>query len=399
MAAEIAGVVREECLMAATATEALRGKRVAFTGRLACMTRAEAVRLVRTHGGTFTQTVNERTSILVVGQEGWPLQADGRLTSKLQKVQKLQRSGYPVEILQEHELICGIGLDPSEGIRRLYTTTQLIKLLGLSRDKLRSWIRAGLIQPVETVDGLDYFAYSQIVSAKTLAELAQAGAKLEAIRRSLEQMRTWMPGLEEPLAQLTVLERNGELLVRVDEALIEPSGQRLLDFGEEELEALPFTIPQDPKSAEAWFELGCEHEDARRYPQAAESYRQALLVGGPDRDTSFNLANVLYAMGYRPQAIERYYQALELDQTFVDAWVNLGIVLREQNHKHDSRTAFEAALKVDPHHPDALYNLADLFEWLGQHELARQHWQAYLHQDPASERGSYARQRLALRNA
>jgi tetratricopeptide (TPR) repeat protein len=379
--------------------EILRGKRVAFTGRLACLTRAEAARLVRVHGGIFKTTVNEQTSVLVVGQEGWPLQKNGRLTRKLQEVQKLQQSGLAVEILQEQEFLRRLGLERSEEIHRLYTTSQIARLLGFSRDMLRCWIRSGLISPVQTVDGLDYFSYAQVVSAKTLTELTHAGVKSEAIRRSLEQLRRWLPEVDEPLAQLSVLDRNGELLVRHDDALVEPGGQMVFDFDGQQLEPFSLTIPQNPKSAQEWFELACQHEDEGRLPQAAESYRQALLAGGPDRDASFNLANVLYALDYKPQAIERYYQALELDQKFVEAWLNLGIVLREQNCKFDARTAFETGLKADPNHPDLHYNLADLLEEVGKHEDACRHWQAYVRHDPASEHGRYARLRLALRNA
>jgi tetratricopeptide (TPR) repeat protein len=382
--------------MTGTVTEALWGKQVAFTGRLACMSRSEAARLVRTHGGRYMPAVSERTSVLVVGQEGWPLQKDGRLTNKIQKVQKLQRSGRSIEILHEQDFLSRLGLDPSEGVRRLYSTSQLTNLLGLSRDKLKSWIRSGLIQPVQNVDGLDYFNYAQVVGVKTLAELTQAGVKTDAIRRSLEQLRSWLPDVAEPLAQLDVLDRDGKLLLRVEDNLVEPTGQMLLDFDGKELDPLSLTIPENSASAEEWFELGCQHEDEGKLAQAAEAYRRALLAGGPDRDTSFNLANVLYAMGQKPQAIERYYQALELDRKFVDAWVNLGMAFLAQDCKLDARTAFEAALMIDPEHAQAHYNLADLLEYLGQSGNARPHWQAYLRHDPASDRGRYARLRLAI---
>src|SRR5262249_29798611 len=124
-------------VVAAINAEQLRGKRVAFTGRLACMTRAEAARLVRAHGGAFSRMVTERTSVLVVGQEGWPLQKDGRLTAKLLKAQNLRRVGHSIQILQEQDFLSRLGLDSTDGIRRLYTNSQLTKLLGLSRERLR----------------------------------------------------------------------------------------------------------------------------------------------------------------------------------------------------------------------------------------------------------------------
>jgi DNA ligase (NAD+) len=65
-------------------SSALRS-RVAFTGRLACMTRAEAFEVVRSHGGTPSQEVTRRTNVLVVGELGWPLLDDGRPSNKLSR--------------------------------------------------------------------------------------------------------------------------------------------------------------------------------------------------------------------------------------------------------------------------------------------------------------------------
>jgi NAD-dependent DNA ligase len=60
---------------------------VAFTGRLACMTRVEAFEVVRSHGGTPSQEVTRRTNVLVVGELGWPLLDDGRPSNKLSKAE------------------------------------------------------------------------------------------------------------------------------------------------------------------------------------------------------------------------------------------------------------------------------------------------------------------------
>jgi NAD-dependent DNA ligase len=47
-------------------SSALKGS-VAFTGRLACMTRAEAFEVMRQHGGTPSKAVTKRTNLLIVG--------------------------------------------------------------------------------------------------------------------------------------------------------------------------------------------------------------------------------------------------------------------------------------------------------------------------------------------
>ena len=104
----------------------LQGKRVAFTGRLASMTRSDAADLIRAHGGRFTATLNRFTSLLVVGQDGWPFEKDGRLSGKLRKARSLQRNGIGPTVLTEEELFARLGLDSlAEGVSRRYSTAQL----------------------------------------------------------------------------------------------------------------------------------------------------------------------------------------------------------------------------------------------------------------------------------
>ena len=66
---------------------------VAFTGRLACMTRAEAFAVVRQHGGKPSQAVTKGTKLLIVGELGWPLLDDGRPSNKLSRATNF---GIPV---------------------------------------------------------------------------------------------------------------------------------------------------------------------------------------------------------------------------------------------------------------------------------------------------------------
>src|ERR1700681_2777156 len=100
----------------------LEGKRVAFTGQLASMTRPEAAELVRAHGGTFVTSVTRRTSFLVIGQEGWPLRKDGGLSEKLETTKHLQVAGCPIKILTEEDLLERLGLEgATSGIHKKFS--------------------------------------------------------------------------------------------------------------------------------------------------------------------------------------------------------------------------------------------------------------------------------------
>jgi Tfp pilus assembly protein PilF len=349
----------------------LQGKQVAFTGKLACMTRTEASDLIRAFGGQCVSSVNRQTSFLVVGQESWPLQREGQLTRQLEKAHELQQGGHFIAILTEEEILSKLGLqDRIEGIHRLYTLAQLTNLLNIPRSRVRAWMQAGLIEPVETVHGICYFDFRQVVGAKTLCELAQAGISTEKIRRSLTQLRVWLADADQPLDQLALLEKNGQLLVRLEEGL-----------------------QVQPTSAEQWFETGCQHEEEGFLQEAVDAYRQALLVGGPDADICFNLANVLYALGQHEEASERYRQVVEIDLHHAEAWNNLGIVLTELKRFDDAVESFRQA--IDLNYLDAHYNVADLLESMGRGLHAHEHWQAYLRHEPHGPWSKYARSRMA----
>src|SRR5262245_25591418 len=296
----------------------LEGKQVACTGSLACMTRAGAADLIHAFGGRFVPSVTRKTNVLLVGQEGWPLQKDGTLTGKLQRAQRLQRAGFPIHILAEEEFLEQLGLsEQSSGVRRLFTTAQVCRLLSVSGERLRRWIESSLLQPAESSHGVHYFDFPQVSGLKTLCELACAGVSTKQLRQSLEHLRGWMPNLDRPLEQLALLERDGQLMVRLDEGLLaEATGQLQFDFEcKEPLEQAP-----QIHTAEEWFELGCAEEEAERWTEAAAAYRQALLLGGPDAAICFNLGNVLYALDQKGQAAERFRQAVELKADFPEAW-------------------------------------------------------------------------------
>src|SRR5713226_8076832 len=254
--------------------EFLRGKRVAFTGKLASMTRAEAVQLVHTQGGEFVPAVSRRTSWLVVGLEGWPLQKNGRLTRKLLQARRLQQYGFPIVVLPEEEMLSQVGLKAqTEGIHQLYTAAQLCQVLQIPGERLRGWMNSGFIQAAEMANGIGYFDFQQVTCAKTLCDLAQAGVSTKRLRQSLEQLRKWIPLLDDPLGQLAVIERDGEMLVRLKGGqLAEPTGQLHFDF-EESKPSISVEIEPPQRTEEEWFDLARVQEADGRLPEAAQAYR------------------------------------------------------------------------------------------------------------------------------
>jgi tetratricopeptide (TPR) repeat protein len=386
------------------ASQRLRGQCVAVTGRLASLSREEANRLVRAQGGHFSDKVSRETTLLVVGQEGWPLGKDGRLSGNLRRTRVLQEAGHKLQVIGEQEFLERLGLSElASGICGRYTLAQLARVLNVPRTLIAAWLRHRLIEPAGEVEGLPVFDFHQVAAIKALCELRQTGVSTKRLRRSLEQLGQWLPDAQDALLRLSAVE--GELLVRDDTGgLTELNGQRRFEFtpldGDERDGDGARIVKLGPRmSPDAIFYQAVEHEEAGRLDQASELYRRYLHQFGPDAQVCFNLGNVLSALGRHEAAIERFRQAVELNANYVEAWNNLGTTLVEANQREEAIAAFAAALAHAPCYADALYNMADTLEELGRDNEAVRYWRAYLACDSSGPWADYARKRISGRRA
>jgi tetratricopeptide (TPR) repeat protein len=375
----------------------LEGLCVALTGAMISMTRAEAIALVRRYGGRFSSLVTADTSLLVVGEQGWPLKPSGRLTNKLQHAQKLRQQGRRIEILGEESFLQRVGLHQrAESVCRSYSLVELVRLLGVSRRLVQSLVTAGLVKPLADHSRLARFDFRQVSRVRSVLKLIASGTAVAKVRRSLEMLARCLPQSAEPLDWLDRLEvQEKRIVVRsaVGE-LLEPSGQMLLDFSER----------TGQRSGEATLRFQRDRfaeaialEDQDRLAEAVAVYRAMLVEEGPDVAVCFNLANVLYAVGQKAAAAERFRQVVETDPEFVEAWNNLGNVLAELRQPGEAIAAVRRAVEIDASYADAQYALADLLEEAGRTEEAIPHWRAYLALEAQGPHADYARGRLASR--
>jgi hypothetical protein len=130
--------------------------------------------------------------------------------------------------------------------------------------------------------GVWYFDFRQVSAAKTVCELlSRRGVTAASLRRQLLRLKEWLPDAEQPLQQLSVIEVNGSLLVRLARGeLVSDDGQLQLGFGGAEAPQ-PMRLVPTPMTAEDWHRQGVEQAQKGDLTEALESYRQALLVGGP----------------------------------------------------------------------------------------------------------------------
>jgi len=401
----------------------LTGESVAFTGTLASMTHRQAQELTGQQGGTASEHVSRRTTMLVVGEEGWPLEPDGRPSQKLLHAQDLQQQAGDIRILSESDWLRLLGLEErGQEVHRLYTPAMLSGLLGLSTGVIRSWERLGLIHPARKVYRLPYFDFQEVAGVRRIAELLAAGVPRREIEAGLSALQSIIGGTERPLVQLEILARGSHLLYRDHAGLVEPvSGQRCLDFDDpdqsdrsgaddsqqssDEDDASPTVLMQRPSpvgesngrdrwSADEWDREGCLRLDANDVASAVEAFRMSLMERPGEAAVHFHLAEALYRLGNVEGALERYHAAVEADHNFIEAWTQLGCLYAEKQESNSAIDSLRIALGIHPDYPDAHWHLANVLHQLGRDDDARTHWQAYLRFDSRGPWAEQARQRL-----
>jgi tetratricopeptide (TPR) repeat protein len=391
-----------------------RDRRVVVVGRLAGAGRREARRLLKSRGAELVDAWDAAVDVVIVGEHDLP-PAD--LTERIERHRK--PDAPPARIVSESDLWHELGAaEPEQQVHRLYTPALLADLLGVPPAVIRRWHRRGLITPVREVRRLPYFDFSEVTTARRLAEMLAGGASPKTIERQLSALRRLLPGVERPLSQLSVIIEGRDLLLRQGDGLLEAGGQYRFDFesldgGErqtsgdspgakwDEAATVPFVgdaVDADA-SPEALARAAAECEDHGRLNEAADLYRAALAGGGPNAEYCFQLADVLYRLGDVAAARERYFAAVEIDEDYVEARANLGCILAEQGRLDLAIAAFEGALAFHDTYPDVRYHLARVLDEAGRPDEAETHWRAFLEIMPESPWAENARRRLGLHPA
>jgi tetratricopeptide (TPR) repeat protein len=356
----------------------LASHRVAVAGRLATLSRSDIERVVERLGGRYVRRVDERTTLLVVGEKSWPLTRRGRMDRNLRHALQRFREGAPPAVVEEREFLHQIGDVTSAMLVQRYTLREISRLLELSCRQLQAWIERGWIRPVQSPHGIDLFDYQAIAQVRQLRELLASGVPPARLARSLRQLLRWQPSARQGLSQLSMLADSKRLLARLpDGRLVEPGGQLQLPLEENGeatcLSAEPLAAVVDPA------EIAWELEQAGKYEDAAQEYQHALAQDGDgDAQLWLNYGNVLYALGRVAPAADAFRQAATLERTFAEAWNNLGAACLELALFEEAEAALRQALAIDETYEDAQHNLAELMRECGREDQSSEPLRIYL---------------------
>ena len=406
---------------AALADDSIAERRIAFVGKLGGVNRKEARRVVRRLGGIMVDRIDESVDMIVIGADVVSLDDTGQLLDdQVQQAVAEQK----ISVISETRFWQLTGVVESEtDVEQLYTPAMLAELLQIPISTIRRWHRRGLISPSRQVKKLPYFDFQEVASARRIAGMVASGANPKQIENQLSQLTDLYPDVQRPLLQLSIIVEGRKVLLRDGAGLVEPGGQKRIDFGDESSDAQetmigPATISiagshgnsdeglldgsfdvQSFQASENWsrqdfLRLAVELEDDNEIQTAIDVYRSMSLSLGPTADVCFRMAELLYQINDLPAARERYSMAVEFEAGFVEARANLGCVLVELGQVDLAMAAFAGALEHHPEYPDVHFHLARLLDDQNQPAKAWKHWAKFLELTPDGPWAEEARQRI-----
>jgi tetratricopeptide (TPR) repeat protein len=337
------------------------------------MKRADAFAEVEKRGGTPRRGVTKETSVLIVGELGWPLLADGRPSNSLQ-----QAKSYSLPVASERRFLEWIAKAVPEEQTKTYTPAQLVALSKAPEPVLEQLAMFGLIEPKNGCYG-----FRDLAAARQIASLLASGVALSVITKGLHEIRKWLPDAH--LSTLRIFpEASDRILIEQLKGRTDKKGQFVL----------PMSAQDD--SPDFLFEHAQAAEEANDVATAERLYRRLMKIDPSDPAAPFNLGNLMSSEGRIVEAESAYRAAIAAQPKYADAWHNLADVLDEQGRTKEAVSCLERAIQNGSANPDSMFNLALLLQKLEKHSEAAKWWRQYLKHDSNSDWAARAKRALKL---
>ena len=344
------------------AARTLTDQVVVFTGKLSSLGRKEAQALVIHLGGSAADEVTARTTMLVVGAEGF----SG--PEKSQKLRKAEDLG--LRIVSENEFCRMAGIQPPEDLKQQYYAQRDILSMypGLREDHLRYLQKWGLIRPVLRTNSDTYYSFPDLLLIRQVSadlENAPFRSVVKALQAARSGQLVFDFRIDAAPARIIKLKRPGRKEAGRDAASSITSPQTLAE--------------------EYFLKASALDIDESRHSAAATWYRKALEIDPYLVPALINLANIHYGKDELAEAQALYERAIGLDPEFFEAHFNLGNIYHDLGRFPEAAACYRAALDLNGQYADAHFYLAITLEKTGHSAEAKPHWRAYQQLSPNGE--------------
>lgn len=290
-----------------------------------------------------------------------------------------------------------------EPLTDLFTRTEIARLLGLSPARLRSLDRAGVVSPSARKRGRRAYTFQDLIALRAAQTLLDKRVRLRDVTRAIELLKTSLPRVTRPLAELRVVSDGRKVVVRgQDGTSYEPlTGQMVLDFDVKSLRddvvrvLRPTAGRERAKTAyELYLRASQLDEDPSTLEEAASLYERAVQLDPWLAIAYTNLGNIRFRSNDPEGAEVLYRKALDVDANQPEAQYNLGYVMLERGLPEAAVPLFEGALASDPKFADAYFNLAMALEQIGEASRANGYWRSYIALEPSGTWTEIAKRHL-----
>ena len=356
----------------------LEGQLVVFTGKLSSLGRRDARALVARLGGATADDVNAKTTMLVIGAEGFG-QTDK--SKKLKRAEELnaQAGSVAIRILTEEEFCRLTGVPTPDTLKRQYHALRdlLARYRALREDHVRYLVKCGVLRPMLRTNADTFFAFPDVAVIKQANEGLDQGASFRSIVRTLLASR---------VGQLEFDFRLDAAPAKII-ALRRPAGEKPAASAPAPVELSPTApVVRDTALAEEYFRAASALDDGEStQDEAAAAYRKALKLDPYLVAAIINLANIHYSRDELAEAQALYERAIGLESDFFEAHFNLGNIYHDLGRYPEAQACYREALRLNPFYADAHFYLAVTFEKMGLSQDARPHWRAYQQLAPQGE--------------
>jgi len=383
-----------------------------FTGKLSLLGRKDARALVARLGGETADEVSAKTTMLVVGSEGFgpasdpdpsashthsrpplpsasaslaearstPSAREGRLvrekSNKLKRAEELNAEPPAhIDIISEDEFCRLAGVPTPEALKRQYHAMRdvMARYRSLREDHVRYLVKCAVIRPILRTNADTYFAFPDLAVIRQANDELGQGAAFRSVVRGLIASRQGQMAFDFRLdaapAKILTLHR------RVAEPRL-PGRPTPVAAGD-----------YDRVGAEEYFRQASALDDGdeSRLEEAAAAYRKALELDPYLVAALINLANIHYSRDELAEAQALYDRAIGVESDFFEAHFNLGNIYHDLGQFSEAQACYEEALRLNPFYADTHFYLAVTLEKLDQSGEARPHWRAYQQLAPQGE--------------
>ncbi len=257
-----------------------------------------------------------------------------------------------------------------------YTFADVSRLAGLPMDACRALALFDVIGP-----GWDRFGYRDLAVARQVARLLRDGSAPRAVIES-----AWALGARGVrLSEVRLVEAPwGEVVQQVGPQIARLDGQFAL------------LLEETASGVEASLAQALASEEDGALEEAERWYRRAAQADRRDPFVSFNLGNVLVALGRDAEATIAFQQALAVDPAFAEAAFNLAGLYEKIGQEDRALALYAETVAAHPAYAQAIYNAARLLTLRRRFAEALPLWERFVALVPGDADVGHARRGALL---